>query len=321
MEKIPVMDQDHVGYCWSYAGSQMIDAWRFSHGDRDTNHITSPLPMAIHNQNGLNNSAGGFIKDSRWFTIYNGSCNHQFILQILNDKNPREFISEIYSHFKNNRQFFRNLSWFQKIFADPQKSELQNGIMCYFRDIIPANEHGDLFDYVKNILEKADYGDGANLANIILEACKNNLKHFENIPAFFSENTLENPIGGNWTTEQRAIKFATVINTLLNKKPMQPVGIEYCANLYKESAAKHFPGVARGHKNLNQCHAHASIVIGRKKDKDGKCKFLVRNSWGKDWCPNVDGIECDEKQGGQVWIEEKHLGRFMLGISSLHSVP
>ena len=62
MEHMPILDQDAVGYCGSYSATQLADAWRFSHGDTNYSHITSPLLIGL-SQNG-DDSTGVQIEEA-----------------------------------------------------------------------------------------------------------------------------------------------------------------------------------------------------------------------------------------------------------------
>ncbi len=47
LEPIPVLDQDNVNLCYAFVASQLVDAYRFSHGDSNDQHLTSPLAAAV----------------------------------------------------------------------------------------------------------------------------------------------------------------------------------------------------------------------------------------------------------------------------------
>lgn len=46
MSRVPVMDQGDLGICYSYSATQMVDAYRFSHGD-NSEVLTSSIEAAI----------------------------------------------------------------------------------------------------------------------------------------------------------------------------------------------------------------------------------------------------------------------------------
>lgn len=316
MDQMPILDQDSVGYCWAYTGTQMVDAWRFSHG-ANKKHLTSPLPIALDHTNGATNPDGSYIRSISPMRKI-GSCDHNFVMeQILSGQSPKDFRSKIYKYFEENRK----LDWERKTIERIKNyfspySPVENQILCEFRNSPPHNMK-ELSAELKKILYEANFADGMNLSKLMMIACKGHIEDLSSIPDIKSKNTLNANFADHWTPETRGVSFENAINNLLNKSPMQPVGIEYCANIF--SRDRYFTGIERNHRNIKQCYPHASIVIGRRKGPDGQCQFLVRNSWGKDWCPNSKYAECDERQKGQAWVDAKILGRYVLGVSSFHS--
>src|SRR5688500_12242896 len=47
MEHVRVRDQGSIGNCYSHVAEQMVDAYRFSEGDRDYEHVTSGLEVSL----------------------------------------------------------------------------------------------------------------------------------------------------------------------------------------------------------------------------------------------------------------------------------
>src|SRR5262245_48903601 len=47
MKRIPVANQDGLKVCSAFAAAQTIDAYRFSHGEKNYEHLTSPLKIAL----------------------------------------------------------------------------------------------------------------------------------------------------------------------------------------------------------------------------------------------------------------------------------
>lgn len=76
----------------------------------------------------------------------------------------------------------------------------------------------------------------------------------------------------------------------------------------------------RGLKNdeaTKDCLGHASLVIGRRRYQ-GKCQFLIRNTWGtacqkysKDW-------DCDH---GNVWLDSDEVAANVVYVSTLRGFP
>ncbi len=45
---------------------------------------------------------------------------------------------------------------------------------------------------------------------------------------------------------------------------------------------------------------HASVVIGRRQNATGQCQFLVRNSWGRNFCNGYSNAAICVKNGQEV---------------------
>ncbi|MBI2520337.1 MAG: hypothetical protein HYV97_07960 [Bdellovibrio sp.] len=66
----------------------------------------------------------------------------------------------------------------------------------------------------------------------------------------------------------------------------RPAGISMCANIFTGPSSSNYSGVnerSSEHYYCNQqfcdCRPHAVVVVGRKM-LNGKCHFIIRNSWG-----------------------------------------
>lgn len=62
---------------------------------------------------------------------------------------------------------------------------------------------------------------------------------------------------------------------------------------------------------------HASTIVARR-PLDGRCHYLIRNSWGKNSC-HIVLPEYERKcEDGQVWVPADELGRHVRSINYLH---
>src|SRR5262245_59927593 len=97
MEKIPVMNQADTNICASYATAQMIDAYRFSHGDKNFDHISSPVRTAAggatleRREQGARRRSMEFMWP--WSAVryarQNGTCPHDRVMKLFNGLTPR----------------------------------------------------------------------------------------------------------------------------------------------------------------------------------------------------------------------------------------
>lgn len=114
--------------------------------------------------------------------------------------------------------------------------------------------------------------------------------------------------GNDFGWYSRITSVQKKLNEVINRVPKRAIGIDYCSTvLYKEK----YRGIRRYTiKAIEQdpnylCNLHASVIIGRKRDKKGRCFYLVRNSWGNK-CHNITNknIECKD---GDFWISSESL--------------
>jgi hypothetical protein len=64
LKKVPMMDQDGASLCWSYTAATLIDAWRFSHGDKDTTKFTSPIALWVQGSSFRSGNGNGYTEDA-----------------------------------------------------------------------------------------------------------------------------------------------------------------------------------------------------------------------------------------------------------------
>jgi hypothetical protein len=99
----------------------------------------------------------------------------------------------------------------------------------------------------------------------------------------------------------------------LDRKKAQPIAISYCSKMLKD---KNYEGTVVHHDKSfggqkvpksKDCGPHASVIIGKKKI-EGKCNYLIRNTWGS----RCDGYDwsCKMNAYGEavgVWVPEDAL--------------
>jgi hypothetical protein len=96
------------------------------------------------------------------------------------------------------------------------------------------------------------------------------------------------------------------VHGLLGRPDPAPVPFAYCGNVLVDG--KKYSGATP----LGNCGLHWSLIIGRK-NIDGECHLLVRNTW-----PPTDEYSSDWKvEGGDIWVREKELMRSTLLVQWL----
>jgi hypothetical protein len=134
------------------------------------------------------------------------------------------------------------------------------------------------------------------LSKLLIDACGEDTIHID--------PNLK--LGTYWGSPSRSD-----ISYLLNEKNAQPVVIEYCANFIQKNGNANFVGVS----DAQNCAGHESVVIGQRMNDDGECEFLLRNSWGNDWCP-PDLPFVSECEKGQIWISADRLDSQIYGFQT-----
>jgi len=75
-----------------------------------------------------------------------------------------------------------------------------------------------------------------------------------------------------------------------------PIAVGYCAK--KVGSFLTNLGI------IDDCGAHASVIIGRRTNpKTGQCQLLIRNSWGED--PSFAYKKSIESEGANFWVDEE----------------
>ena len=95
------------------------------------------------------------------------------------------------------------------------------------------------------------------------------------------------------------------LNEQLSKK--NPVGIAYFAGFFDSIDAP-----------KSGSDRHMSLVVGRRRDqKLNSCEYLIRNSWGSSCAGYKNSIIKDKCEGGNVWVDESTLKKYLYGITFL----
>ena len=272
LEKIPIMDQGGTNLCYAYSAAQMIDAYRFSHGDNNYKHLTSPLGVAItYKSNDENSNDLDFGRHTGAInqTIRAGSCSLKSLPIEYRDLPIEEMLYMITTELEN--------------FENENAKDLYCDLKYY----------GIKIDSIKGLKEIA------NNKKFYLELFKKTCETRRiDIPrATMKAHQLP-------SISKRESVLTSLLLNRLNRTNPQPVGIMYCTNI--RTNKKTF-GISNSNiVDKEKCgDLHASIVIGKRiNKKNGKCEFLVRDSFGTS-CHPYDW-PCEN---GQFWVEASALTR------------
>ncbi len=311
VSRLPVLDQGQEGLCYAYTATQLIDAWRFSHGDNKIDYLTSPVYGGalyardfkkaeeigdIHREieqlncesissiNGPNkctekliNLIGLSISKSKYTDLSGGYTD--FVIASLRKNKSACDSHDLFGRNgqKEYTQLIHPLMKFISRSSEEGGSAVENfeKVNCSLRKTIP-NFIGDIQKIVKS-----DKNTNDILIQFFDKVCERRVD-LSHIPK--EQSLLLEP--QNRTTAKNKIA------SLLSLKNPQPIGIEYCSGVLFDK---------------KECGKHASMIVGREM-RNGKCSYLIRNSWGKKCRFKSDfenlkyAHECD--QNGQIWIPE-----------------
>lgn len=299
MEHVPVTFQGHVGICYGHAAAQMVDAYRFSHsgGNSETSRLSSSLEIAV----GITDlqspkddfDDGAFnVCPSIHYAVKADTCDEAWVAglysaQGVQRSNFTERLRQLQSDVSKSASNANELvSAAEKDFASYATGEA--------RAALPSE------DALVKMASKPTFTEATDA---FLE------------PYCAKKPRIEIPKSIR-CSESKSLSGKEIfqkIHALLLLKNAQPVAIKMCRNIFE--AGHTYVGVT-SHGFKKDCQLHWPLVIGQKKI-GGKCRFLIRNSFGtddsgysKDWLP---------REHGNLWIDEDTLAANTLEMSFLNA--
>lgn len=321
MKTMPVYDQDDIADCYAIVTAQMIDAYRFSHGDVNTDHRTSHYALATNYKYSDERERMSFARDIKTImTLPDGGMTPRDPLKTsMVPEKPVIFKKDLYidSHLelgapeetaRANRtgsgklvscsdaavkRYFKKNKNFKETFELWSESKVQ-------KERAPAcvsNTGGTLKDIVDGFSDEKNMPDF--FAGVMKKICEK-----ESLQVDFPEIVTlgwsvptqpADSVRNKFLVERKYARAGVdLVNGALSLKNPQPVGIGYYPKFLEKKNAK-----------KNEGDYHLSIIIGRRKNDAGKCEFLLRNSWGAR-CNNLT-VPCDTRTKGQYWINAEEL--------------
>lgn len=266
--KIPVYDQAETGICYAYAASQMVDCYRFSHGDPSTD-LTNPVYAATisktYNPRSRINSEslyGGFSENVIEVLKSHGSCSQSEV-----EKNLALFKSDL---SVGDAQV---LAFLEESFKKYNQKSSRDSVVRLVQNKIQSLGQCEL-QYMANIVDLAGLqGIGARtILEEVFRSCEAKLKQVKLPP-------IQTFDAGSDAWIKKNLDAALSRN---------PVSIGVCSQFFDEYDFQGLKGLnppftRRSTRNVKgSCKPHAVVVTGRR-NVGGKCQYLVRNSWGTSW--------------------------------------
>lgn len=321
MAEMPVYSQNDVGLCYSITAAQMLDAYRFSHGDNRRAHRTSPLALAAR-----------FQKEKIAAAVEKNGGLYKLTPENLFSEEPLGvYPVDSYLGYLENGTIKSLLDSMRDPLTGKTQSCNDEVVKRYIRESKDVKNLVELWKAPRNVprtgalssqaasLCEALAPDSPARMGAALEAAaiKTNLPDFIQtfIQGSCDKSTLNvaMPVPSRVARHQgdrdsEALKRS--LHAALDLKNPQPAGISYCSSVYFDKNSSLLDP-------KRPCGLdHGSVVIGRRKTPQGKCEFLVRNSWGP-YCHYgtlYDGQNCEK---GQYWIEENRLADNLVFVDLL----
>ena len=340
LKQMPLYDQGQIGICYAYSAIQLLDHWRetkqHSFGKTIAGSkysykkmgVSSPVYAALltriiqeksnPNKN-KKNLEGGTIELALKMIKSIGMCKEEVIQKSidayagkksLNQGEFTELVHMLFLNFPTNPEDLRRMS-------DKEiKKKLFYGKYNYVGRSI--GDDANIPKIFRMVAANFRNGDLTNFMHFLFKDClqeKNIYKLSKNIPDPKSIAIREGNLEG----------MKKHLRSLLNERNAQPIGVGYCSEFLKK---KRYVGT-KVHENKNyggqmvtrdpnSCGNHASIIIGKKKI-NGRCHYLLRNTWGKD-CSKYDW-KCEtigKNEGMGIWVDEKALFQNLLSMTYLY---
>lgn len=306
-QNIQVKDQGDFGICYAHAASTMIDIIRIKNKSPHSMKKTDPMAAAIHSTietdelsieggticevvNGLSKRAyacdhsglsvkqikglGGFVKTKlieKAFQPYVLKLK-AFVpvdLKMINQEVRKKNSAALSA---DQKEFLKSMDEFMEIFH----SELQ------IRGISKTNLPNEqlMFGFFQDVQVKNTwYRLEADLAGMLIKgACDSS--RFE-MPKLRCDE---------YSNQQSDL--IEIVDSGLRKS--LPTGASICSSFLSDSKYK---GLYTNGNRKSDCGEHAVVVIG-KREQNGVCQYLIRNSWG------YGARYAWPSSNGDVWVDE-----------------
>ncbi len=301
MQYVSTRDQSINLDCFAVSAVEMIDAWRFSHGDKNTSFQTSALVVAARANSmddGNELGQGETLQQAILALALYGACSENATFEALGTFDTNTIVG-ILKIWKSGTSPYYSLGVDDPTYASWIKSRnlypAIEGLVCQGDrpDLLPNEE------FLKYVFMNVD--PGAQLTTILSRACTGaNHLDLRSWQLLIMLSRVD-------TSNQSPTTIVQEIGSMLTGPQSQPIGIKYCDNVLYSPAYK-----ANGNVTPD-CEMHESLVIG-KRIVDGTPQFLIRNSWGND-CNGVPVGACDGK--GDFWIDGNSLASNIFELTQL----
>lgn len=304
-----VRDQGSIGWCFAYQAADLVS---YELGKRVS---ARDIAQTHHSHKGFKNAkkfiGGGNSLLAAKLALEKGVCSEEDFPsdnEEYYDVNSKLFqLEEIFVELEKIKK-----QWEQENGKQKKPSNSYEAFLRYYKELIAETNESeyqdplcDSFYLIKTILPEVDLG-------ILQEAIAKDTYDTYIKTLFASQcNTkkLSRPgleikvteVGGE-TSPLDALKVVDKV-LLSEGKAGKPVGITYP---YKMITDQNF---------LGSSGLHAGTIVARRPGQNGRCEYLVRNTWGRTYKRGLGDEE------GNVWVTDAELLANALHYHHIQSAP
>ncbi len=312
LQKIPVYEQGQLGDCYAHVASELVDYWRLSHGEKlEKSGLTHPLYAAY------------LTKASALYSLIHGKSmdggTPYYAISALREKGlcKESVVNASLASFKKDpamtdRKVIAIIQW---VMADVPNR--WNDLMFQHSVADPGAPYCHGYDGVfrpEAIERLMPYFSAHDLGGAFGELFKECRKSENRVP-------INVPEPRDWMIKNQTPNADIIneLNALLDEKNPQPIGVGFCSDLFNHAPG--FRGAENsivGYRSLPaSCGPHSALVTGRR-SVNGKCQFLVRNSWGN-YCNGMT-LPCEWKSKKRLlgtWVDAEDLAANTAMVTTL----
>lgn len=305
IDKIPVLNQNKQGTCYSHVAVSMLDYVRRFKINNVPPTYGSPLMAAIDYKL-------GFLEEE------NDQCNDPFIsgnaCATFNSHIKKGFcksdqIEKAILKSFDAKKTDKNTNWYmnwskEKINLDFDMSDIKpNDDILQYLYVVGILFEQKKWSDLKVIWENTNQ---ASSENVCIEK-QLPLTEFMNWEKITKSSSMDDFYVNYFNSLCKREPVAVMVNCYEEKVPKAstvdewlsegyPLGIRYCSTVLGN---RNYKSPTKPIEDDKSCNNHASMIVGTSKDSQGRCTYVVRNSWGKG-CLNYDkDYDCKD---GNVYI-------------------
>lgn len=324
--RVPAWDQGKNGTCWAFSATQLIDAWRFSTGDKDFKHLTSPLMVAV---DGVGNDAGtyewGNVVKAAKTVREKGSCNAKWVSDHLGIEKANQVIENLeaihsltkpvvrmsdsidlmiknpsFSSNKMKDDVLKGLPKFEISPGESSRSKAEAAEKCsqYLTQIGVEDKIAPGVGAIQAALEQDRVGFTKEILSFICKDTKP-MRHLPDLQYTFPPDS-----------EPQSTNRNAQIQRLLDEKlkSKKPTAINFCySGVINKVSEVHPIRGARCDDNSD----HYAVIVGSSKKAFGKCEYLVRDSYCSQYEKKTRKKVCKD---GQHWMTAEQLMKNTMGL-------